>query len=214
MKTRLFLLVLVLAIFVPWVVSAGHGKPAQPPSTSTPQDDSDWEHKFRLTSTTFENGQLIPSSMVFNGQLGSVCTGGNESPQLSWTHAGHGTRSYAVVLFDVTANFTHWGVFNIPPAITELPAGAGAGGSGPGQQILNDAFNFGYSGPCPPPGLVPDGIHHYVFTVYALDKELDLPPSVDFPPTGAALYRAMIGHVIDQASITGLFRCTDATSCS
>jgi len=213
MKTRLFVLVLFLAIFVPWVVSSGHGKSEQP-ATSTPQADSDWEQKFRVTSSTFENDQLIPSSMVFNGQLGSVCTGGNDSPQLSWTRAGRGTRSYAVVLFDVTANFTHWGVFNIPPSITELPAGAGAAGSPPGQQILNDAFNFGYSGPCPPPGLVPDGIHHYVFTVYALDKELDLPPSADFPPTGAALYRAMIGHVIDRASITGLFRCTDATSCS
>jgi phosphatidylethanolamine-binding protein (PEBP) family uncharacterized protein len=68
--------------------------------------------------------------------------------------------------------------------------------------------------PYHPPGLVPGGIHRYVFTVYALDKELDLPPSVDFPPTGAALYRAMIGHVIDRASITGLFRCTEATACS
>jgi Raf kinase inhibitor-like YbhB/YbcL family protein len=209
MKTRLLLLVLLLAIFVPWVVSAGHGSSVQPPPVA-----SDEDHEFRITSNTFENDQLIPASMVFNGQLGSVCTGGNESPELSWTHAGHGTKSYAVALFDVTANFTHWGVFNIPPSITELPAGAGAAGSGPGQQILNDAFNFGYSGPCPPPGLVPNGIHRYVFTVYALDTELHLPPSADFPPTGAALYRAMIGHVIDHASITGLFRCTDANSCS
>lgn len=224
MKTRLFTLALFLAIFLPWVVSAGHGKSAQPPPTSTPtisqpvrlepQVASAWEHEFRLTSTTFENDQLIPSSMVFSGQLGSICTGSNESPELSWTPAVHGTRSYAVVLFDVTANFTHWGVFNIPPSVTELSAGAGAAGGGPGQQILNDAFNFGYSGPCPPPDLVPGGTHRYVFTVYALDKELDLPPSVNFPPTGAALYRAMIGHVIDRASITGLFRCTDATSCS
>ena len=220
MKTPFFTLVLFLAIFVPWVVSAGHGKSAQPPPTSTPaiaqpvhleaQVASAWEHEFRLTSTTFENEQRIPSSMVFSGQLGSICTGSNESPELSWTPAVQGTRSYAVVLFDVTANFTHWSVFNIPPSVTELSAGAGAAGSGPG----NDAFNFGYSGPCPPPGLVPGGFHRYVFTVYALDKELDLPPSVNFPPTGAALYRAMIGHVIDRASITGLFRCTDATSCS
>lgn len=81
--------------------------------------------------------------------------GGNESPQLSWTHAGRGTRRYAVVLFDVTANFTHWGVCNIPPSITELPAGSGAAGSGPGQQILNDAFNFGYSGLVRLPGWSP-----------------------------------------------------------
>jgi Raf kinase inhibitor-like YbhB/YbcL family protein len=170
-------------------------------------------HQFRLTSTTFEKDQLIPATMVFNGQLGSVCTGGNESPELSCTPGVHGTRSYAVVLFDVTANFTHWGVFDIPPTTTELPAGAGAAGSGPGQQILNDAFNFGYSGPCPLPGLVPNGIHRYVFTVYALDRVLDLPPSVDFPPTGAALYRAMIGQVIESASNTGLLSCTDANSC-
>jgi hypothetical protein len=121
MKTRLFLLVLVLAIFVPWVVSAGHVKSAQPPATSTPQDDSDWQHKFRLTSTTFENNQLIPSSMVFNGPLGSVCTGGNESPHLSWTHAGHGTRSYAMALFDITANFTHWGCSTFRPRSPSFP---------------------------------------------------------------------------------------------
>jgi Raf kinase inhibitor-like YbhB/YbcL family protein len=209
MKTRFFMLVLFLTIFVPWVGLAGDSKFAPPPPSSTPaisqmvqlepQVASAWEHEFRLTSTTFENDQLIPSSMVFNGQLGSICTGGNESPELSWTPAVRGTRSYAVVLFDITANFTHWGTFNITPSVTELSAGAGAAGSGPGQQILNDTFNFGYSGPCPPPGLVPGGIHRYVFTVYALDKELDLPPSVDFPPTGAALYRAMLGHVIDPA---------------
>jgi Raf kinase inhibitor-like YbhB/YbcL family protein len=106
------------------------------------------------------------------------------------------------------------GVFNIPPSITQLPAGAGVAGNGPGQQVLNDAGNFGYSGPCPPPGIVLNGIHHYVFTVYALDEELKLPPSVDFPPTGAALYRAMIGHVLKRASISGVFSCADASSCS
>jgi len=59
-----------------------------------------------------------------------------------------------------------------------------------------------------------NGIHQYVFTVYALDQKLDLIPSPDFPPSADALYRAMINHVIDQASITGFFSCTDASSCS
>jgi phosphatidylethanolamine-binding protein (PEBP) family uncharacterized protein len=62
--------------------------------------------------------------------------------------------------------------------------------------------------------LVPNGIHRYVFTVYALDKTLDIVPSPDFPPFADGLYRAMIGHVLDKASITGLFSCSDATSCS
>jgi Raf kinase inhibitor-like YbhB/YbcL family protein len=225
MKTRLLLLLLLFpAMFVPSVVSPGHGKPAQPLSASMAAaaqpgqqefqaaEGEDREHHFRLSSTTFQKDQLIPATMVFNGQLGSVCTGGNESPQLSWTPAVPGTRSYAVALFDVTANFTHWGMYNIPPTTTALPAGAGAPGSG--QQVFNDAGVQGYSGPCPPPGLVPNGIHRYVFTVYALDKELDLTPSPDFPPSADALYRAMIGHVIESASIIGLFSCTDANSCS
>ncbi len=227
MKTRFFMLFILFTIFGPMVVSAGHRNANQPASASIPaaafQLDhhavlvaSDWEHPFRLTSKTFENEGQIPASMVFSGTLGSVCTGGNESPELSWTHAGRGTRSYVVALFDVSANFTHWGVYNIPPDTTELPAGAGAPGSTTEQQVYNDAVIQGYTGPCPPPGSVTgtNGIHRYVFTVYALDKELDLIPSPDFPPSADALYRAMIGHVIDHASITGLFNCAVETSCS
>lgn len=226
MKTRLLLFCpsAVVLLFAVAVFLAGHGN-AQPMTASTAfarpplhqralQAASDWEHKFRITSTTFENDQTVPAVMVFSGTLGSVCTGGNESPELSWTPAERGTRSYVVTLFDVTANFAHWGVYNIPPDTTELAAGAGTPGSPALLQVYNDAGIQGYSGPCPPPDIVPNGIHRYIFTVYALDKTLDLTPSPDFPPEAAALYRAMIGHVIDQASITGLFSCTDVSSCS
>jgi len=226
MKARILLLCpfAVVLVFVPLVFLAGHGN-AQPMSasamlTASPlhqpalQEAWDWEHRFRVTSTTFENDQTIPAAMVFSGQLGSFCTGGNASPELSWTHAGRETRSYVVTLFDVTANFAHWGVYNIPRDTTELAAGAGAPGSTTLQQVYNDAGIQGYSGPCPPPDIVPNGIHRYVFTVYALDKMLDITPSPDFPPGADALYRAMIGHVIDKTSITGFFSCTDASSCS
>jgi Raf kinase inhibitor-like YbhB/YbcL family protein len=222
MKTRILLLLLVVAIFVLWASLPGLGKVAArfsasaaaavQPAQQELQTDADGQDQFRLRSTTFVKDQLIPASMVFNGQLGSVCTGGNTSPELSWTHAPRGTRSYAVAVFDVTANFTHWGIYNIPPDTSELAMGAGAPGNG--SQVFNDAGIQGYSGPCPPPGLVPNGIHRYVFTVYALDRQLDLTPSPDFPPSADALYRAMIGHVIESASITGLFSCTDASSCS
>jgi Raf kinase inhibitor-like YbhB/YbcL family protein len=177
--------------------------------------EEDDHQRFNVTSSTFENGSFIPASMVFRGQLGSVCTGANQSPELSWTPARRDTRSYAVVLFDVTASFTHWGMYNIPVTTTELPENAGVSGSTYGEEVLNDAAQFGYSGPCPPPDIVPNGNHSYVFTVYALDTQLKLPfPSPDFPPTGSALFRAMIGHVVDTASIRGTFRCTDENSCS
>lgn len=153
--------------------------------------------------------------MIFSGTLGSVCNGGNTSPELSWTSAGPLTRSYAVTLFDVSANFTHWGVYNISPRVTGLAEGAGAPTNTALLQVYNDAGIQGYSGPCPPPDIVPNGIHHYIFTVYALDEMLPIDFNLtDFPPQADALYRAMIGHVINTASITGLFSCANSSSCS
>ncbi|MBV9611050.1 MAG: YbhB/YbcL family Raf kinase inhibitor-like protein [Acidobacteriaceae bacterium] len=142
----------------------------------------------------------MPQSMVYNGTLGAACSGQNQSPELSWTRPWF-ARSFAVVAYDVTANFTHWGIYNIRPDRTSLPANAGVSGSPYGDQVPNDIGYAGYTGPCPPPGLV----HHYVFTIYALDTELHLPSSAQFPATPATLFRAMIGHVLQTASITGLY---------
>jgi Raf kinase inhibitor-like YbhB/YbcL family protein len=209
-----------VAVFAPLLLLAAQGD-VQPLSLAVLAADAvgqralevTSDHRFRVTSSTFENNGPIPASMVFNGQLGSTCNGGNQSPQLSWTRSGHHVRSYVVTLFDVTANFAHWGVYNIPPDTTELDAGAGAPGNANLQQVYNDAAIQGYSGPCPPPDIVPNGTHYYVLTVYALDRMLDLAPSPDFPPFADELYRAMIGHVIEEASITGLFSCANASSC-
>jgi len=175
-------------------------------------DDQDEMQRFRVTSTTFENNKMVPASMVFNGTLGSNCIGGNMSPELKWTKAVPWTRSYAVVAYDVTANFTHWGVYNIPADVTELPANAGVATSSLAQ-ITDDAGNVGYVGPCPPPDIVPNGIHRYSFTVYALDTKLDLPAfPPGFPAPAETLFRAMIGHLIETATITGLFSCDNAPS--
>ena len=115
-----------------------------------------------------------------------------------------------MVVYDVTADFTHWGVYNIPPDVTELPENAGVATSSL-TQISNDIFTVGYIGPCPPPRIVPNGIHKYLFTVSALDTKLDLPafqPGV--PAPSETLFRAMIGHVIETTTITGLFGCNNA----
>lgn len=183
---------------------------------------SDDEHgRFRVTSTTFENNSTLPISAINNITLpngSNACSidgsaGGDMSPELSWTHAPHDTRSFAVVTFDVTANFTHWGMYNISADTTELPQNAGVAASIFGQQIVND---FGvaaeYDGPCPPANFPPN-VHHYVFTVYALDKQLTLPSSPNFPPTGETLYQALIeagehGHILASAKIVGLYSTT------
>jgi Raf kinase inhibitor-like YbhB/YbcL family protein len=57
---------------------------------------------------------------------------------------------------------------------------------------------FGYDGPCPPWN---DSIvHHYTFTLYALDVDR-LPLDGTF--TGADARKAMAGHVLAEASVMG-----------
>ena len=54
----------------------------------------------------------------------------------------------------------------------------------------------GYGGPAPP-----DKRHTYVFKLYALDSELDLPDK----STKADVEKAMEGHIIEQAILTGTY---------
>lgn len=168
---------------------------------------SDWQHQFSVSSTTFANGATLPLSMVLgSNNCPYVSGGGDESPQVSWKNAPFFTRSFVVTLFDTTAAFTHWGMYNISAKTNQLPEDAGVSGSTYGQQVYND-FYYGaeYDGPCPPNNVTPY-VHDYVLTVFALDFDLHLnaaPPN--FPANGETLYRAMNGHVLASASIQGYF---------
>ncbi len=175
---------------------------------------------FQLTSATFANDTTLPLSMIYNDIVNgsNACSlngspGGNESPELSWSNAPHGTASFVVTLYDTTAAFTHWGMYNISPTATGLPENAGVAGSTYGKQILND-FEVGdqYDGPCPPNGYQPY-VHHYVFTVYALNTTLDLPTHRNFPANAETLYQALIragenGHILASSSIVGFYSTT------
>ena len=178
------------------------------------------QQQFQLHSTTFSNGSTLPLSTILNNQVNGVNTcsasgaaGYDESPELFWTGAPRGTQVFAVVLYDVTASFTHWGMYNISGNVNQLPENAGMAGSSFGPQIEND-FDLGqqYDGPCPPANVPPD-THKYVFTVYALSKKLSLPGSANFPANGETLYHALIrageqGEILGEASLTGLFSST------
>jgi Raf kinase inhibitor-like YbhB/YbcL family protein len=192
------------------------------PLGSANADDPSWghgEHAMELTSTTFADHSTLPLSTIYNFlQNGlNACSadgsaGGNQSPQLAWKHAPRDTRSFVVILYDTTAAFTHWGMYNISGRTHELPENAGIAGSKFGTQVNNDFPDPHYDGPCPPAGVEPF-VHDYVFTVYALDTELKLDSSANFPANGETLYHALIragrdGHILDSASLTGLFSST------
>ena len=178
------------------------------------------QESFQLRSTTFSNGSTLPISTILNNQVNGVNTcsasgaaGYDESPELFWTGVPKGTQSFVVVLYDVTASFTHWGMYNIGGNVTQLPENAGKAGSSYGLQVEND-FGIGqeYDGPCPPANVAPD-THKYVFTVYALKTKLGLPGSTNFPANGETLYHALIrageqDEILGEASLTGLYSST------
>lgn len=120
-------------------------------------------------------------------------------------------------------DFCHWVMVDIPREVTELATGQCSDGVVPGgkrqppsplgaHQGLNDytAFMagdpdmggkyFGYDGPCPPWN--DERLHHYRFTVYALDVPT-LGLEGEF--TGAQARAAMEGHVLTEAGITGTY---------
>jgi Raf kinase inhibitor-like YbhB/YbcL family protein len=121
---------------------------------------------FTVTSDDLTDGGRVPDAQVFDdwGQ-----TGGNLSPQLSWSGFPDGTQGFAITCFDPDAptgsGFWHWVLFDIPASVTSLPTGAGTAGTEVGVHGRNDYGIKAYGGAAPPPGPA----HRYVFTVHALD---------------------------------------------
>jgi len=159
---------------------------------------------FRLMSPTIKHKGTIGNEQVFN-EFG--CSGGNVSPELRWERAPKGTKSFAVTIYDPDAptgsGWWHWIIFNIPPSVTMLPAGAGKPDSAAAPQgSLQSRTDFGqpgFGGPCPPQG---DKPHRYIFTVFAL--------KVDQLPLKPDASSAMVGYYLNQnaigkASFTGLY---------
>ena len=158
--------------------------------------------RFQLHSTTFAEGGPLPDSTVLDGL---DCHGPNVSPQLSWSGAPAHAQSFVVILDDYEARggdgFIHWAAYNIPPTATSIASNAGATEpqlAGGGTHAYNDFLRRRYDGPCPPDGPP----HKYRFTVYALD--LATIDDAGTPMTWRKLRFIIRGHVLAQASITGL----------
>jgi phosphatidylethanolamine-binding protein (PEBP) family uncharacterized protein len=77
---------------------------------------------FTLTSTTFKDGQMMPRKVANKNPQNANCVGDNVSPQLSWTGAPEGTKSFAILMEDPEgrggAGVHHWVAYGIPPNVT------------------------------------------------------------------------------------------------
>ena len=157
-----------------------------------------------LTSPEIAPGATIQNEQVYRG---FGCNGTNISPELRWSNAPSGTKSFAVTLYDPDAptgsGWWHWMIVNIPATSTFLPRNAGdtrMGLAPPGTiQIRTDFGTAGYGGPCPPPGSKP---HRYVFTVFALDVD-KLP--VDESSSAALAGFNVNSHTLSKATLTGFY---------
>jgi Raf kinase inhibitor-like YbhB/YbcL family protein len=133
---------------------------------------------FKLNSPEIKANQSIPQRFEFNG---FGCKGENKSPELRWSGAPKGTKSYAITMYDPDAptgsGWWHWMIVNIPASTQHLPSDAGAENSKlipPGALTIRSDFGtLAWGGVCPPPG---DKPHRYTFTVHALSVDkLELP---------------------------------------
>jgi phosphatidylethanolamine-binding protein (PEBP) family uncharacterized protein len=64
-------------------------------------------------------------------------------------------------------HFVHWSVLGIPPDVTSVKEGEAPRGT----ETDNSLGEEGWTAPCPPEG---DGVHDYLFAVYAVDGPLGL----------------------------------------
>jgi Raf kinase inhibitor-like YbhB/YbcL family protein len=127
------------------------------------------------------------------------------------------------VAFDLPrVDFSHWLLVNLPSHLREIEAGSfsneitvrgkPATGLFKTQQGLNDYTGwfaqdaemsgqyYGYDGPCPPWN--DERMHHYIFTLYALDIEyISLPEHY----CTAELLAAISTHILAKASLTGRY---------
>jgi len=144
----------------------------------------------KLTSSDFEDGGEIPRECGYKN--------GNKVPPLTISGIPEGTKSLALVMDDPDAMgavgkvWLHWTVWDIDPTIAEISENL--------RDVLREGITdfgeVGYGGPAPP-----DKRHTYVFKLYALDCKLDLPNE----STKADVEKAMEGHIIEQATLTGTY---------
>lgn len=145
---------------------------------------------FRLTSPAFADDGLIPAE--------HTCDGADISPPLNVSGLPGGTESVVVVVEDPETSlgpWEHWVVFDIAAQPTELQLPAGRAGGG--TSAVNSWKVTRYKGPCPPEGEE----HRYFFTIYALNRRLELPEGID----SSAVYEAMQPFLINSAELMGRY---------
>jgi len=144
-----------------------------------------------LTSSTFENGGIIPQKYGYKNENLSIPLKISEIPQ--------GTKSLALIMDDPDAMgavgkvWVHWVLWNITPNTKEILENSIPENSIEGK---TDFDEIGYGGPAPP-----DKEHTYVFKLYALDTTLNLKQG----STKIEVEERMKKHILTEVKLEGKF---------
>ena len=131
-----------------------------------------------------------------------TCAGASETPPVSWENIPPGTKGLVLILDDPDAprgTFTHWILYNIPPAPGEFAAGQ------PDMKVLPDGAQQGVSSsglrgyypPCPSDGKQ----HRYIFHLYAADTDIAMPTA-----DRASIDAALAGHTVAETDFVTTFK--------
>lgn len=152
----------------------------------------------KITSNAFTDNGIIPDKHTGFGE--------DISPDFTITDAPEKTESFAIILDDLDVPFVkifnHWLIWNIPK-VSVIPEGLPKGAviSEPVNACQGAAWGkHCYRGPKQPFFIINE--HRYVFTVYALDCQLDISEK----SKRKNLLDAMNGHILAEAKLTGKHR--------
>lgn len=114
----------------------------------------------RVSSSAFApNGKIPPKY---------TCQGPNVNPELQISGVTAEAKSLAVILYEAdrrNGDAYHWIVVNVNPSIMVIRENSIPEG---GVHLVNDYGSATYIGPCPQ-----EGVHEYVYKIYALDSVLE-----------------------------------------
>lgn len=114
---------------------------------------------FAITSTAYAGGAVIPTLYT--------CQGDNISPPLAWENPPAGTQGYAIVFTDISTDFLHSVIYDIPMSASSLPQDvelAYEPSDVPGAKQPDSYLGTrGYAGPCP------NTEHTYEFKIHAVN---------------------------------------------
>jgi Raf kinase inhibitor-like YbhB/YbcL family protein len=147
-----------------------------------------------MQTDAFPDGGIVPQKYAGRGGV---------QPAFKFTGAPEGTVSYAIIFHDIdvalqgnTGDVLHWIAWNIPAAAGGIPEGKLPEGSVQGANITGQNVYFGPGAPNGP------RYHHYVFELYALNSNLDLPATAGRDD----LLKAMAGKITAKSAYVGRYR--------